>query len=152
MDQDKLLAVGTPKSKISGSARIRAAQIEAALGTLQPAAALFQLCRAVRTVLGRIGFCSDSTPPIHGRRRFLLAHRFAFCPKPIPERPGDQPPSYAARSLAVTVVRLQQSAMINQAPSLFQTFTYFPRSTVKVPPGLRTIRENIPISIAISAE
>ena len=139
-------------SEISDSV-IRAAQIEAALGTLQLAAARFQPCRAVWTVLGRIGLCSRCTPPIHGRRRsFLLAHRFAFCPTPMPERPGDGPAGYAARSLAVTVVRLQHSAMTNQAPSLFQTFTYFPCCSVAAPPGLRTIRVNLPISIAISTE
>src|SRR5579863_9172628 len=75
-----------------------------------------------------------SLPPQSGHRSPALALA-----------PGPYSRSYAtARSLAVTALRLQQSAMTNHAPSLRQTFTYFPRSTSEVPSALCRVIEKRP--------
>jgi hypothetical protein len=47
---------------------------------------------------------------------------------------------------------LQQSAMINQAPSRRHTFTYLPRSATVVPLACRIATEYRPVSMAMSPE
>lgn len=110
---------------------IRTAQVEAALRAFHLAAAFFQLGRTVRAVLRRIG-------------GFRLRGRSRRC--------GLFCLHQAARSLAASDVRLQQSAMISHAPSRFQTLTYFPRSVTRVPSALCRETVNRPSSIAISDE
>ena len=115
--------------------KIRAAQIEPALRTLQLATALAQLCRAVWTILRRIDRLSSRPMPVRLAGRFpcIFFH-------------------YAARSLAACAVQFQQSAISNQAPSRRHTRTYFPRSGSMVPSAFLTASEKRPSSIAMSPE
>lgn len=117
------------------SIKVRAAQIKPALRTLQFAAALAQLCGAVRTILRRIDRLSSRPIPakLAGRFRCIFFH-------------------YAARSLTACAVKFQQSAISNQAPSRRHTLTYFPRSGIMVPSAFLTRSEKRPSSIAISPE
>src|SRR5712671_4238042 len=66
--------------------------------------------------------------------------------------PKNLPPQKACYSSANGRLLLQQSAMINHAPSRRHTFRYFPRSATVVPFDWRIATEYRPVSIAMSPE